>query len=116
MSENRTKLNSTGKVVYNNSIVRGIILIAINEVEGACLNEAVNKKLGNESIVTTFNGQNVSVDVNVCMRYGYNLPDVAYNLQKSIKHNVETMTDYKIKNVDVHVVDIAFEDDSKSAY
>ncbi|MBO6262644.1 MAG: Asp23/Gls24 family envelope stress response protein [Clostridia bacterium] len=53
---------------------------------------------------------NVSVIVNIY--YGYSIPDVAYNIQQNIKHSVESMSKYKIGNIDVKVNGVIFPDES----
>ena len=42
------------------------------------------------------------------MDYGYNVPSLAFRIQQSIKHNVESMTKYKVDKVDVHIQDVNF--------
>ena len=97
----------SGNVVYNSSIVKSIIMLAVPKVEGVVFD--ASSKSANDAIVLEFSGFNVSVDVTVAVDYGFNIPDVAYNIQQSIKHNVETMSDYKIDTVDVHVVTVNFD-------
>ena len=41
-----------------------------------------------------------------------NIPEVAYFIQQSIKHNVETMSKFKIVKVDVHVDSVEFNDEA----
>lgn len=47
-------------------------------------------------------------DVSVIVRYGYNVPELAYRIQQSVKQNVETMTRYRVAKVDVHIQDVVF--------
>lgn len=103
----------SGKVVYNNSIVKGIVSLAISEIEGVTLGGSPKKK---DDVLVTFENDNVCVDVTVSVLYGYNIPDVAYNIQQSVKHNVEAMTEYKISSVDVHVVSVNFDENDKNEY
>ena len=42
------------------------------------------------------------------VEYGYNVPSLAFRIQQSIKHNVESMTNYKVAKVDVHIQDVDF--------
>lgn len=104
---------TSGKVVYNGSIVKGIVTLAISEVDGVALATDKNSK-NKEGIVVTFVNGNVLADVTVSVRYGLNIPDVAYNIQQSVKHNVEAMTEYKVGSVDVHVVDVLFDENDKN--
>lgn len=110
MATKRNKHVTLGKVTYNGSIVKGIVVLAVSEVDGVAKDKDGSGKLSLKEDIKIVFGENktVEVDVNVSVLYGFNIPDVAYNIQQSIKHNVETMSDYKISNVDVHVVDVVF--------
>ena len=95
----------SGKVVYNAGIVRGIVALAISEVEGA---QPLSGKRNGISLYIEKDG--IYADVSVIVKYGYDVPELAYRIQKSIKQNVETMTKYKVAKVDVHVQDVIFEE------
>ena len=94
-----------GKVVYNAGIVRGIVALAINDVEGA---QPLSGKKRGISLYIEKDG--IYADVSVIVNYGYNIPELAYRIQQSIRQNVENMTKYKVAKVDVHVEDVVFED------
>ena len=94
-----------GKVVYNAGIVRGIVALAISDVEGA--QPLPGKKSG---ISLYIEKDGIYADVSVIVKYGYNVPELAYRIQQSIRQNVENMTNYKVAKVDVHVEDVLFED------
>ncbi len=100
----------TGKVTYNDGIVKGIVVLAVSEVQGVSLNNGKKDKLDN--IDVDFNGDDVIVDVTVDITFGYNVPDAAYDVQDSVKRNVEAMSKYKVKSVNVHVDDVCFQDAS----
>lgn len=103
------KLNSkdaqNGKIVYNTGIVHNIVVLAIKEVEGAM--PLQGKKNG---ISLYLERDGIYADVSVVVKYGYNVPELAYRIQQSIKQSVENMTRYKVAEVDVHVCDVIFED------
>ena len=86
---------SKGKISYNSGIVIGIVALAIGEVEGV-------------SIKLNFDKEGIIADIGVKVEYGYNVPSLAFRIQQSIKHNVESMTNYKVAKVDVHVQDVDF--------
>lgn len=100
-----TKDNQSGKVVYNAGIVHNIVALAIGEVEGAVL---VQGKKNGISLYIEKDG--IYVDVSVGVKYGYNVPELAYRIQQSVKQSVENMTKYKVAEVDVHVRDVDFVD------
>ena len=92
-----------GKTVYNPGIIQNIVELAVAEVEGTLPNP--NKK----GISLFVEKDGVYADVSVIVRYGYNVPELAYRVQQSIKENVENMTHFKVAKVDVHVQDVVFE-------
>ena len=96
-----------GKVTYNTGIVKGIVVLAVSEVQGVSLKKE-GKKDKLDLIKVDFNGDVVSVDVSVDVTYGHNVPDVAFDIQESVKHNVEAMSKYKVGSVDVHIDGVNF--------
>lgn len=100
-----SKESQNGKIVYNASIVHNIVALAIAEVEGAL---PVQGKKNGISLYLEKDG--IYADVSVYVKYGYNVPELAYRIQQSVKQSVENMTKYKVAEVDVHVCDVVFED------
>lgn len=98
-----SKDNQSGKVVYNAGIVHNIVALAIAEVEGAVL---VQGKKSGISLYLEKDG--IYADVSVGVKYDYNVPELAYRIQQSVKQSVENMTKYKVAEVDVHVRDVDF--------
>ena len=92
-----------GIVSYNSGIVGKIISLAVAGIEGVEM--LANKKRG---LKLYFEKDGVYADISVRVDYGYNVPEVAFKIQQSVKHNVEAMTKYKVAKVDVYVVDVEF--------
>lgn len=103
----RNNSQRKGKVTYNASIVKGIVVLAVSEVAGVAIRKGKKDKLN--LIKITFNGDVVSVAVTVDVYYGFNVPDVAFNIQQSVKHNIEAMSKYKVDLVDVFVNGVIFD-------
>ena len=99
------KDSENGKVVYNAGIVHNIVALAIAEVEGALL---VQGKRNGISLYLEKDG--IYADVSVVVKQGYNVPELAYRIQQSVKQSVENMTKYKVAEVDVHVRDVVFDE------
>ena len=111
---NRMGNESRGNVIYDESIVSGIIAIAVSSVEGVVVQSGKKGKISAKEYIKTVSEKGgISVEVTIAVLSGYNIPDVAYNIQYGIKANVEAMTKYKISKVDVNVTDVVY--DLKSA-
>ena len=89
--------------MYNAGIVQNIVELAVAEVEGTVPNQG---KRGGISIFLEKEG--VYVSVSVVVKYGYNVPELAYRIQQTVKQSVENMTNFKVAQVDVHVQDVVF--------
>lgn len=94
-----------GKITYNPNIVSGIVALAISEVEGVSL--LTNK---NKGVKLNFEKQGIVADISVKVDSDCNVSSLAFKIQQSIKHNVESMTKYKVAKVDVHIQDVNFTD------
>ena len=94
-----------GKVIYNIGIVKGIVRLAVEDVAGVAIQ--YRKRTVRKST------DGIKVDcVNVDVYYGYGISDVAYDIQRNIKHSVEAMSKYKIGNIDVKVNGVIFPDEN----
>ena len=105
----RTEDDNKGKVVYNVGIVKGIVRLAVEDVAGVAIRK---KKKNSDDIKVEVAGGNINVYVTVDVLYGYSVPDVAYDIQQNIKHSVESMSKYKIGDVDVKVNGVIFPEEN----
>lgn len=92
-----------GKIVYNTGIVQNIVALAVAEVEGVIPTQSKR-----DGISLYLEKDGVYLDISVTVKYGYNVPDVAYRVQQTVKQNIENMTRYKVAEVNVHVRDVVF--------
>ena len=102
-----------GKIIYNVGIVKGIVRLAVEDVEGVAIqNKKKSSRKSTDDIKVEVVNGNINVSVSVDVYYGFSIPDVAYNIQRNIKHSVESMSKYKIGNIDVKVNGVIFPDDT----
>ena len=104
--------NDSGKISYTKQVVKTIVVIAAQEVEGvSCVGkDAANKFKG---VALDFTSEGIKVDVFIKVLYGFQVMDIAYKIQESVKRNVEVMTQYKIASTNVHVLAVTFNENSE---
>lgn len=51
-----------------------------------------------------------AVDVSVVLKYGYSIPETAEKIQDNVKYAIESMTNLRVVEVNVHVNGVQFED------
>lgn len=50
----------------------------------------------------------IIIDIYVIVNYGVKIPEVAWNIQKNVKKEVENMVDIQIKTISIHVQGVHF--------
>lgn len=103
------RFDETGRLVYSSDIIRDIVDCALNEVDGV-VKYIENSKQARESIKVEQVGDEMFIDVYVKLRYNVEVSDVASSIQSTIKNTIESMTEFKVKDVNVHVSDVEFEE------
>lgn len=56
----------------------------------------------------------VTLDAYVNVRYGVRIPDVAWDVQEKLKRDLERVTGYEIKAVNIHVQGVIFPDEREA--
>ena len=80
--------------LYNAGIVKGIVALAVAEVEGTL--PLPNNKNG---IPLFLEKDGIYADIAVVVEYGHDVPELAYRIQQSVKQSVENMTHFKVAEV-----------------
>ncbi len=103
------RYDESGRLVYSSEIVRDIVDCALNEVDGV-VKFAANSKQARDSIKVEQVGDEMYVDVYVKLLYNVEVSDVASCIQSTAKNTIESMTEFKVKAVNVHVIEVEFEE------
>ena len=103
-------------VTYKKHVVISIVSLATQEISGiasisrksvSAIRSALSKNI-NRGIIVDFENNNAKIDVFVNVKFGCSVKDVAFRVQENIKSSVESMTEYKVESVNVHVVGVNF--------
>lgn len=108
-----------GNIKISDEVISTIATIAVSEIEGVSgmggtfagdLVEKLGKKSLTKGVKITMEGENdVVLDLNVVMKYGVRIPEIAWNVQENVKKSVESMSGLNVTKVNVRVVGIAVE-------
>ena len=99
------------KIVYADGIVDSIVLLALTEVPYVELDaDLSHPKNAYKAFKVVLSTEGVFVEVKVKIHYTQNVTDMAFKIQEAIRHNIESMTDYKVIGVNVIVTDVLLTD------
>ena len=119
MSSRTKKLTHSeeGSLSYKRNVVLSIVKLASQEISGiaSLSNQGVSvmKKMFDQNYHRGVNiefgeDEDVYVDVYVNVLFGYSVKDVAFRVQENIKSSIESMTDFKVASINVHVIGVVF--------
>lgn len=110
--DKETKDNLT----YKKNVVMSIVSLATQEINGVAsisrnavspIKSAFSKNI-NRGIIINFDNNKAHIDVFIDVVFGYSVRDISFRVQENIKSSVESMTEYKVGSVNVHIVGVKF--------
>lgn len=105
-----------GEVNYKKNVVLSIVNLATQEINGIAgisrkaipaVKRLLNKNY-HKGVILEFVDNSVYVDVFVKVKFGYSVRDVAFRVQENIKSSIESMTEYKAAEINIHVTGVVF--------
>lgn len=100
-------------------IVAGLAAIDIKGVAGMSggltggITELLGKKNLSKGIKVEVGKKEAAIDLFVILEYGVRVPEVAMEIQRSVKEAVEQMTGLEVIEVNVHVQGVSFAAEAK---
>ncbi|HBR14681.1 MAG TPA: hypothetical protein DD723_03935 [Candidatus Omnitrophica bacterium] len=101
-----------GSVQVHKKVLADIVSSAINDIEGVSLitktlSDYFGELLGRQNIpgveVVIDENHEVTIDVKVIVRYGLNIPDMARQIQETIKAVIAKTVDIHLKSVNINI-------------
>lgn len=99
-----------GKIIYDNVIVDNIVMLAVSEVPFVELFHYNPRTLKSKSVCVSFDKKGVNIEVGILIHFSQRVSEIVFKVQEIIRHNLETMTEYKISSVDVIVKGVKFDE------
>ncbi len=101
-----------GNLIISDDVLSVISAIAAKSIEGVNgmqssltggFVEFLGRKNPSKGVKVAVDGDCVEIDLSVCVEYGVKIQDIAWEIQGKVKSEVEAMTGYKVKAVNVSV-------------
>lgn len=111
-----------GSIIFSSDVVATIAGVAATSVEGVAgmsggivdgIVDILGMKNFKKGVKVELGTEETIINANIVIKYGYKLNEVCLEVQKKIKNAVETMTGLRVVSVDVSVLGISFDDDTK---
>jgi len=113
--DNKNYEENLGIVKISDEVVSVIAGIAAEEIKGVMdlqqnsnnISQLLKGKKNSSKNVKVALAENVAtIDMNVAVEYGINIPEVVLSVQENVKNTVETMTGLNVESVNVNVQSI----------
>ena len=119
--ENESKENK-GNVHIADDVVASVAALAAAEIEGVGalvagpgvdISELLGKKNMTKGVKLVMDGDNVTIDIFLLVKYGATIQNVARKVQDAVGSAVESMTGLNVTAVNIRVNGVAFEKEPK---
>ncbi len=113
----RTLPTELGVVKIADEVVSIIAGLAATEIEGVAsmsggigggIAEALGRRNFSKGVKVEVGTEEAKIDIFIIVEYGVRIPDVAWDIQESVKNAVGTMTGLNVTHVNVHVQGVHF--------
>ncbi len=107
-----TNIDSDGNVCISDDVIATIASIATKTVDGVFemagsitggFVELFGKKNPSKGVKVSITDNDVAIDIDVVVKFGVKIPDVAEEVQEKVKNEVEAMTGLNVVAVNVNV-------------
>lgn len=115
--KNRTLPSELGVVKIADDVVSIIAGLAAADIEGVAnmsggfaggIAEALGRRNLSKGVKVEVGEQDAKIDIFLIVKYGVRIPDVAWNIQESVKNAIEDMTGLQVSHVNIHVQGVQF--------
>ncbi len=109
-----------GEVKIADEVIAIIAGLAASEVKGVAsmagnatrdLIEKLGVRTLSKGVKVTVEDRKILVDINVNLRYGYNVPETSSEIQEKVKTTVETMTGMEVTGVNIKIVNVVMDNE-----
>ena len=113
--KNEESRNDLGMVRVHNNVIASIASIAATEVDGV-KNIGANFRSGFLELIGRKNSGGIQVEIDkndelrlevpLVIKYGYNIPEIASQVQENIRNALERMTSITIKDININILGV----------
>jgi uncharacterized alkaline shock family protein YloU len=102
------------------AVIAGLATVEVGGVAGMSggiaggIAELLGRKNLAKGVKVEVGQKEAAVDVSIVVEYGYRIPEVASEIQRSVKRSIETMTGLTVVEVNVHIHDVHFKSAEKT--
>lgn len=95
-------------------VIAGLATVEVQGVAGMSggfvggIAELLGRKNLSKGVKVEVGQREAAVDVSIIVEFGNRIPDVASDIQRSVKRSIESMTGLHVVEVNVHIHDVHF--------
>lgn len=119
---NNDEIADYGQIKISDEVVGIIASLAATEVKGVAgmsggiaggLSEILGRKNFSKGVKVELENKEAIISLYIIVEYGAKIPEVAWEIQESVKNAVETMTGLNVVEVNINIQGVSIEKEQK---
>lgn len=90
-----------------------IVIITDLAIDEAAKQDDIGKRVRNKGIAVTYDEDQLILTIDLSVKYGKKIPEVAEEIQRKVKLSVENMTGMTVKAVNINITGLNFDKTNK---
>jgi len=100
--------DTNGRTSYGENVLASIVTLATKEIKGV-------HTLQGRGVRVSIKNKKLNIDLYINVFSGIKCSDVAFRVQENVKRSVESMTEYRVEQINVNVLGVTFRSTKSSA-
>ncbi|SCG83311.1 putative protein yqhY [Proteiniborus sp. DW1] len=122
LENNDEIVDDYGQIKISDEVVGIIASLAATEIKGVAgmsggitggISEMLGRKNFSKGVKVEVKEKEVSISLYIIVEYGAKIPEVAWEVQESVKNTVETMTGLNVVEVNINIQGVNIEKEHK---
>ncbi len=119
-----SEYDDSANMMITDEVIAIIAGVAAAEVKGVAgmsggftggIVEAFGRRNLSKGVKVVTEEDETTIDLYVVVRYGYRIPDLAWEIQENVKSTVEALTSISVSAVNIHVQGVDFSEEGQAA-
>lgn len=112
INSDKQAINKISEEIVSMTAIKAVLNVqGVNRLSDSLAENITKMISGKENptsgVKISFNKEGIHIDIFIIVNFGVKIPQLAWDIQNNVKEAVEEVTDFKVKEVNIHIQGVA---------